>query len=120
MKLPLALASPKCTLSAVAGHYTSPICGSAYRRQGGEDPFQEYPRGTLIRDLVGTGLLLPPAGGQVMTSLTSPPGEDDKICASPSFLYNEIKSGRTGLGRDYPGRIYRSKSVPTNKDQNLN
>lgn len=83
------------------------------RRQGGEDPFREAPRGTLIRDLVGTGLPLLPAGPQVMTSLTSPPsGEDDKICASPRFLYNEIKSGGTGLGRDYPDRVYRSNQFP--------
>lgn len=118
---PESKASPEWTLSAAAASTRAhPRFRTQNRRQGGEDPFREAPRGTLIRDLVGTGLPLLPAGPQVTTSLTSPPSGEDKICASPRFLYNEINSGRTGLGRDYPDRIYRSKSVPTNKDRNLN
>lgn len=83
------------------------------RRQGAEDPFWEDPRGTLIRDLVGPGPPLLPAGHQVTARLTSPPsGEEGKICASPRFLYNEIKSGGTGLGRDYPDRITDQNQFP--------
>lgn len=49
-------ASPESTLFAAAGNYT--LLHTQNRRQEGEHPFREDPRGTLIKTQVRMGLPL--------------------------------------------------------------